>query len=537
MRPLTWLLTLCLLPAVAAPAAAAPAGAKDQAAAPVSQAETKRVVEAFRAAAKRSLTPRSGDLFALPAKYGYIIEGSYIRPATSQLQRAGETVAFTHHGNHHGTYWDYDVHIPLVLHGAGIRPGAYAAPATQQDLVPTLAHVLGAVPPEDAAGRVLKEALVPGAKKPKAVLVLVFDQGGHSLFDRHPGAYPYLQQLFARGARFTDARVTHLDPETIVGHVAIGTGAYPARTGITANRPWSRQHGAARMAIFGEGGPSPIGIESPTLADVWLQQTQNQAIVIGQSLADRAAIGMIGHGAAFTGNKKPIVNFYDDRSGGWTTHEAAFTQPAYVKNVPIAPSWQAVANADGLWRGHAINTPGDFRLSPAAARYDGDAMMAMVTNEPIGADDVTDLIFWSLKSSDYVGHRYGLESLEARETLATQDAQARRVIEHLESKLGRDGLLVAFTADHGGAPLAELTGGLRLAEDKLLSAINTAFDKRANGVGVAQHVTSTQVYLNDAELAANGVTVKQVQAFLKAFKVDGKPFFAEVFTRGEIERP
>ena len=89
--------------------------------------------------------------------------------------------------------------------------------------------------------------------------------------------------------------------------------------------------------------------------------------------------------------------------------------------------------------------------------------------------------------------------------------------------------------DHGGGPLPELHGGARLGEDALIAMINQRFDKRDNRRPLALSATSTQIYLDDAELRANGVTPAQVRDWLKGFRPDGKPFFAAVYTRAEIE--
>lgn len=507
------------------------------AAADPSPAEAARTVQAFTAAATRSLGPRSGDLFALPAKYRYVIDASMITPATSHFKKGGATHAMSQHGNHHGTLWDYDTHIPLMLYGPGYVKAGWTSreAATQQDITPTLAHVLGAVPPEDAAGKALTGALKQAAKPPKAVLVLVFDQGGRSMLDAHPGATPFIDSLRKRGAWYDQARVTHLDPETIVGHVAIGTGAYPSRHGVTANKPWVASAGVARMAVMGDSGATPSAIESATFADVWLRQTKGKAIVIGQSLADRAAMGMVGHGALFSGNPRPIVQWYDEKAGAWTTNPLAYHKPSYTAGMRPEAYWRDQTGGTGRWMGHAIDDKVEFKVSPVGAKFDGDAMAAILEREPVGQDETTDLIYWSLKSGDYVSHKFGLESLEVRETLAAEDAQARRIVELLERKVGRDRLLVAFTADHGGGLLPELHGGARISETALVKMINQRFDKRDNGVPLALSTTSTQVYLDDAELRANGVSPAQVRDFLKAFKPDGKPFFQAVYTRAEIE--
>lgn len=64
-------------------------------------------------------------------------------------------------GTTHGTPYAYDAHIPLILMGPGILPGAYHTAATLNDLAPTVATLLNLATPSGAAGRVLTEALAP----------------------------------------------------------------------------------------------------------------------------------------------------------------------------------------------------------------------------------------------------------------------------------------------------------------------------------------------------------------------------------------
>jgi hypothetical protein len=58
----------------------------------------------------------------------------------------------------HGTGYEYDQRVPLVLYGRSFRPGRYSGPVTPADLAPTLGAVLGVGLPT-AEGRVLTEAL------------------------------------------------------------------------------------------------------------------------------------------------------------------------------------------------------------------------------------------------------------------------------------------------------------------------------------------------------------------------------------------
>ena len=60
-------------------------------------------------------------------------------------------------GTTHGTPYSYDAHIPLIIMGAGIRPGKYVQNVALNDLAPTLASILDLEPPSGSVGRVLHE--------------------------------------------------------------------------------------------------------------------------------------------------------------------------------------------------------------------------------------------------------------------------------------------------------------------------------------------------------------------------------------------
>jgi hypothetical protein len=62
-------------------------------------------------------------------------------------------------GTTHGTPYNYDAHIPLILMGRGVKPGKYAGRVALNDLAPTLAALIDVDAPAASAGRVLTEAL------------------------------------------------------------------------------------------------------------------------------------------------------------------------------------------------------------------------------------------------------------------------------------------------------------------------------------------------------------------------------------------
>ena len=70
----------------------------------------------------------------------------------------------------HGFPWKEDTRIPLILYGRGIRNGVIEkAPASLEDITPTLSRLLGTCPPKTSDGRVLTEALISPRRQKKQV--------------------------------------------------------------------------------------------------------------------------------------------------------------------------------------------------------------------------------------------------------------------------------------------------------------------------------------------------------------------------------
>ena len=62
-------------------------------------------------------------------------------------------------GTTHGTPYAYDTSVPLLLAGAGIKPGRYTQRVSTLDIAPTLSDLLGILQPSGCEGRILSEAL------------------------------------------------------------------------------------------------------------------------------------------------------------------------------------------------------------------------------------------------------------------------------------------------------------------------------------------------------------------------------------------
>jgi predicted AlkP superfamily pyrophosphatase or phosphodiesterase len=82
---------------------------------------------------------RSGDVWLLTMPFDFLAEGDN---ATT-----------------HGSPYNYDTHVPIILYGPGIRPNRYYGECSPVDIAPTISALLGIEPPSNRTGRVLSEAL------------------------------------------------------------------------------------------------------------------------------------------------------------------------------------------------------------------------------------------------------------------------------------------------------------------------------------------------------------------------------------------
>ena len=91
----------------------------------------------------------------------------------------------------------------------------------------------------------------------------------------------------------------------------------------------------------------------------------------------------------------------------------------------------------------------------------------------LGKGPGIDFLSVSFSSVDYVGHTFGPRSWEVQDELARLDRDLAEFFAHLDKTVGRGKYVVAFSSDHGVAPVPEDlrkdgidAGRLNLAEVK-----------------------------------------------------------------------
>jgi predicted AlkP superfamily pyrophosphatase or phosphodiesterase len=491
---------------------------------------------------KKTASTFSGDIFLLTKPGNFLLDDKLFEPKNMNSSTIRGRLLPPHPMTMHGYAHPYDLDIPIAFWdptSRWIRPGQYSTPATQQDITPTLAKILNAPTPGRKHGVALSQALQPAAQKPpKVIVIFVQDQGGLQYFNAHPGRASFYEKLMDDGANFTKAQVTNVDVETSVGHVAVGTGVWPGEHGVSGNdffNPglWQRfkvfsipMSSNKKDSVIGH----PFFMLSATLADVWVQATKGQAKVLSQCLAPRASIGMGGHGALFPHQVKTSVvwvNEDDDEGNTYSTNESIYHLPNAYRELKLRPYVDALtAKTPGIWRGHKIIYDGVLdgdaaQRTPAQTRWEADLAIRAMDELKIGEDDITDLVYIDTKATDTCGHFYGFESDECGDVLEESDRASQRIVKHLADKVKSD-IIVVLTADHGAAPMPEISGAVRFSRQQLFKDLNKKFDQVDNNIDVIQAVTSSQIFLNHGELAANKYKTSDVVKYLKEYRVPFK---------------
>ena len=341
-------------------------------------------------------------------------------------------------------------------------------------------------------------------EKPRLILQITVDQLRGDLPTRFldrmgDGGFRYFLE---EGLAFGNAHHAHANTETIVGHATLATGAHPSAHGMIGNIWFDRGTGSLTYNIednrytlltagadvdddteidptqkaAGTDGRSPAAILVSTFGDELSIHTAGKAKVFGVSIKDRGAVSFAGHaGKAFWFSKSAgefvTSSFYYDKYPEWVT--------AFNKSDPSSryadTSWELLQDRsdylfgdrdDQAWEldlplfgrtfPHEYG-PADgsgfttfLTVSPAGDELTLEFAKALIENEALGADGVTDYLSVSFSSTDYVGHLFGPSSLEAEDNLLRLDRTLAALLAYVDKVVGLNQTLVVLSADHGG---------------------------------------------------------------------------------------
>jgi hypothetical protein len=395
----------------------------------------------------------------------------------------------------------------------------------------------------------------------RLVLLIAVDQFRYDYLTRFRSEYTDgIKRLLTEGAVFTNANLEHYPTVTAIGHATMLSGATPSVSGIIGNDWFDRETGKSVTSVT-DLTVKPIG--SPTAAaasprrllvstvgdELKMASLQPKGApgaprVFGVSLKDRSAILPVGRGA--------------DGAYWWDTKSGSFATSTYY--VADTPDWlrtfndrkPADAQAGASWTG-LMSPSTALRQFPAergAALYDAvygspvgnDLVLSfageLMDRERLGTRNATDLLSISFSSNDPVGHKYGPDSPQVRDIALRTDLAIGRLLNHVDKIIGLQHTLVAFTTDHGVAPVPEslrdrgLPGG-RMTTRELFDPIQHALAAKFGEGKWLMATAGSSPYLNYELMEKLGLDAEEVRrvAAAAATKV---PHVARVYTRDQL---
>jgi arylsulfatase A-like enzyme len=176
--------------------------------------------------------------------------------------------------------------------------------------------------------------------------------------------------------------------------------------------------------------------------------------------------------------------------------------------------------------------------SPFADDYVGEMAAAAVGALGLGKGPGTDYLAISFDALDTAGHAFGPQSHEVQDTLVRLDATIGKLLAHLDSAVGAKNYVVAFSADHGVAPIPErmMREGIdagRTGTNETVARVEKALEPL---LGVGKHVARmnyTDLYFMPgvyAKLQADGTAMAAVRA-----AISGVPGVLRIYRSEELQ--
>ncbi|WP_346238771.1 alkaline phosphatase PafA [Niabella insulamsoli] len=329
-------------------------------------------------------------------------------------------------------------------------------------------------------------------QRPKLVVGIVVDQMRWDYLYRYYDRYDNnggFKRLLKEGFSCENTFINYVPSYTAVGHTTVFTGSVPAIHGIAGNN-WIDQASGKNMYCTDDSTVQPVGSTSKagkmsprnllatTITDELRLATNFQSKVIGVSLKDRASILPAGHhptGAFWFDDAKGdfiTSTWYMNELPKWVADFNAKDEPSrltatpWTTLYPIQTYKQSTAD-DVKWEGKfkgekTTSFPHDFselyktnkdviRTSPFGNTLTLDFAKAAIAGNALGKGAATDFLTVNCASTDYVGHKFGPNSIEVEDVYLRLDKDLGNFFRYLDEKVGKGNYLVFLTADHGAA--------------------------------------------------------------------------------------
>lgn len=398
---------------------------------------------------------------------------------------------------------------------------------------------------------------------PKLVVGIVVDQMRYEYLPRFWNRFGEggFKRLVNEGFNCKNNHYNYAPTYTGPGHASIYTGTTPAIHGIIANDWYDK---AIKETVYCaqddnvtpvgtadvESKMSPMRMMSTTVTDELKLATQGRAKVIGVSIKDRGAILPAGHAADaaywFEGKDEGIFvtsSYYMNDLPEWVKKfNKSKTADSYKKEwntlydiKTYVESGTDQNDFEGKFTGEdAAVFPHDLKklwllnkgfdiikTTPYGNSLTADFALAAIKGESLGKDDVTDFLAVSFSSTDYVGHKFGANSIEVEDTYLRLDKDLERLLNFLDQEVGKGNYSVFLTADHGAVQppsylqTQKIPAGYLEGTD-LKKKFGGFMMEKYKSIALVENSSNGQLFLNMDEVNKLGLDVAQVEKEMAA---------------------
>jgi hypothetical protein len=267
--------------------------------------------------------------------------------------------------------------------------------------------------------------------------------------------------------------------------------------------------------------------------------------VVGVSLKDRAAILPAGHTAtaafwlADSTGHFITSNYYMNRLPAWAD---SFNKRDPIRTF-VSNKWTLLYPKNSYGQSDTDDQPyegkfkGDsttafphnldssykiarnsFRYTPFGNTLTLDFARAAVDGYQLGQRDFTDFLTVNCASTDYVGHQFGINSMEIEDTYLRLDRDLAAFFDFLDSRLGKGQYTMFLTADHGAANAVWYSQNHDIPADfwnpaPLVDSLNGILGRSFGSSGLVDTISNYQVTFSQSRIRSKKLdfnAVKQV---------------------------
>jgi len=394
---------------------------------------------------------------------------------------------------------------------------------------------------------------------PKLVIGIVVDQMRYDYLTRFESKFGEggFMRMINDGFNCKNHHFNYVPTYTGPGHASVFTGTSPMNHGIISNY-WYDKYTDKSVYCASDDSVTAVGVEtekekmSPrrmkttTVADQLKLHTQNRSKVIGISLKDRGAILPAGHSANaaywFRGKEdgKFITStYYNNELPKWVNNFNANTS-SYLKTwntvLPVNEYSESGSDNNSFeepFKGKALATfPYDLKeLAKENGGYDilkatpfgnemtTDFAIAAIKNEAMGVDNITDFLTVSYSSTDYVGHQFGVNSVEVEDTYIRLDKDLEKLFSYLDKEVGEGKYTVFLTADHGAVNVPNYLKSQGIPagyfnKKEYETKVKEALLRKFEYDGLVKKISNNQIFLDRELIRSYNLDLIDIEEFL-----------------------